>query len=47
MQRKHQICIHCRNYVPETDNMEGECNVDEDIDNEEYCESYEWNGGKR
>ena len=41
MPRKDKICNFCRNYVPETKELEGECEVDEDINSEEYCESYE------
>ncbi len=39
--RKHKICQHCKNYMPETEDVEGECNVDEDITEEAYCEVFE------
>lgn len=47
MPRKQKICPFCRYYNPPyrsayTENvMEGECQIDEDIDETEKCEYYE------
>ena len=42
--RKEKICLMCLYYIPETENMEGECASDEDIETEDFCESYEAKG---
>jgi len=44
--RKEKICLTCLYYEPETENMEGECRADEDIDSSSWCETYENKGGK-
>lgn len=39
--RKDSICLSCLKYESETDDYEGECLLDEDIDDTHKCSSYE------
>jgi len=41
VKRKDKICLFCSNFVPETDEYEAECLVDEDVDSFEFCDSME------
>jgi len=44
--RKEKICPYCIYYIPETENMEGECKADEDTEAEAYCETFEKKGDR-
>lgn len=39
--RKDKICNICLNYIKESENMEGECMVEEDITIVDYCDLFD------
>jgi len=41
MARRDRICRGCKHFVYEPPEVEGECIMKEDVDEETYCESYE------
>ncbi len=46
--RKHKICKSCVSHVKETETLEADCNVGEDVESEDFCEMFEskWKGKK-
>ena len=38
--RKTKICYKCIHHVPETPELRGECLEEEDIESEDFCESF-------
>ena len=44
MQRRFKICPYCTQFVPESNDMRGECKMDNEIEDNGYCEDYEKGG---
>lgn len=41
MERQYKICPYCTHFAPESDDMRGECLMDNEIDALDYCEDFE------
>ena len=39
--RKNKICPRCKHFVPETEVLEAECEMDEDVNLPDWCDSFE------
>jgi len=39
--RKVKICPYCSNCVPGTENCEPECELDNDVESEDYCDDFD------
>ena len=46
MPKKDDLCIYCKHYIPETDSMEAECKMENDINDAHYCDEYESKNSK-